>query len=289
MSYSVGGTIQATDYNTIVGASGTASGSLNYVYSTGSGAIGYGQTAVSTLTAGTLVTAAQWTTMLTPLNKCLAHQSQTQLAYTYTTGQTIKYLANVKTAVTQINTTYANAYATGGTTTGTVSGPRPTAAVNTQYGETTLDNRYATWTNGDCARYFFNAGGYLNFVTTSIVNNNGSSRSNGFTGLAINYTLGQAQYSALTTSAVGVNTQTEGGTYSGDFIKLYTSTNGTNLSGNGDYGNQIRFYLNLYSAAHGSWDTALDVTWNHRVDIVYPETTYLSSSTIAGSWLPTIT
>jgi hypothetical protein len=292
MSYSVGGTIQATDYNTIVGASGTTSGSLNYVYSTGSGAIGYGQTAVSTLTAGTLVTAAQWSSMLTPLNKCLAHQGQTQLAYTYTTGQTIQYLANVTSAVSQVNSTYASYYAQGSTTTGTTYSPNPTAAVNTSYGESTVFTRTVTFASADAARYFFNAGGQINFVTISVANNDGSGRSADIASIgSVNFNLTNTAgngtggngtngygYRSLPTGPVVVLQNTQSGTYSGDFVKLYVSTNGINSGGNGDYGSAITFWYNLYSSGHGSWNTTMNVTINHRVDIIYPESTYLASS-----------
>ena len=44
MAYSQGGLIAATDYNNFVGTA-TTSGTINYVWSTGNGQFGYGQTA----------------------------------------------------------------------------------------------------------------------------------------------------------------------------------------------------------------------------------------------------
>ena len=78
---------------------------------------------------------------------------------------------------------------------------------------------------------------------------------------------------------------TTSGTYSGDFVKFYMATNGTNLSSHGDNGNVITLYLNYYSAhtsttsgLYGSSGDTLNVTVNHRVDVVYPETTNLSNT-----------
>jgi hypothetical protein len=55
MTYSSGGLIQATDYNGFVGGATTA-GTINYVWSTGNGQFGYGQTALSQVSATNTVT-----------------------------------------------------------------------------------------------------------------------------------------------------------------------------------------------------------------------------------------
>ena len=72
MTYSSGGLIQATDYNNFI----TGSNQFNTVWSTGTGNAGYGQTALSAAaTVGSNVTASQWATLITALNKALTHQS----------------------------------------------------------------------------------------------------------------------------------------------------------------------------------------------------------------------
>jgi hypothetical protein len=53
MTYSVGGLIQATDYNGFV--ANTAGGNVNAVWNST-----YGQTALSTANVGATVTATQW-------------------------------------------------------------------------------------------------------------------------------------------------------------------------------------------------------------------------------------
>ena len=59
MSYAQYGTIQATDYNNLIGpATGSTANVLNTVWSTGSAAAGYGQTALANVTVGSTVSAA---------------------------------------------------------------------------------------------------------------------------------------------------------------------------------------------------------------------------------------
>lgn len=300
MTYSSGGLIQASDYNTFAaGATTNASTNLNYVLSTGNGAFGLGQTAVSGVSAGGLVTASQWATLINTLNNVRNHQSGagTGTIGAPTAGSTVTYLSSVTASLSSAYTNTNSFAAQGSTTTGGNYAPNPTAGVNTGYGEATVAARTVSFASADAARYFFNAGGQLNYYVTSIANNDGSSRSAGIAGLGTpsvklrnttasvnggSYLTGNGSnaygYRSLPTSPVVITQLTESGTYSGDFIKIYLATNGINSGGNGDYGSAITFYYNLYSAGHGAWNTALNITVNHQVDIVYPETTYLTTT-----------
>ena len=67
MTYAQYGTVEATDFNTLVGTNpNTTSGKLNTVWSTGGTNAGYGQTAVATVSAGNTVTATgQWANLVT--------------------------------------------------------------------------------------------------------------------------------------------------------------------------------------------------------------------------------
>jgi hypothetical protein len=290
MAYSSGGLIQFIDYNNLAWG-GNTTGSYSstiknvaYVMGVGSGAYGYGQdlSLINTVTSGATVTASQWAGLFYLTNRALGHQGGTQIAagnLNATSGQTITAFANVSTAATTINTNYASYFAQGSTTPGATYSPNPTAGDNTVYGESTISERTITFDSADAARYFFNAGGQINFVTTSVTNNNGTSRSQAIVDLTDHsYTINNAVYRALSTSYGAVQTYTAAGTYSGDFTKLSTKTNAVNASGNGDYGSVLYFALNLYSAAHGSWNTSLNITYNFRIDIVYPESTYLTAS-----------
>ena len=58
MTYSIGGLIEATDYNGF--ASTTVGANVNDVWGTGSGDKGWGQTALTTVAVAGTVTATQW-------------------------------------------------------------------------------------------------------------------------------------------------------------------------------------------------------------------------------------
>ena len=75
MTYSVGGLIQATDYNGFV--STTASGNVNGIWSTGTSDRGYGQTALATVSAAGLVTATQWANLVNTISSIASHQGTT--------------------------------------------------------------------------------------------------------------------------------------------------------------------------------------------------------------------
>ena len=121
MTYSSGGLIQATDYNTFTqGGSG-----LNNVWSTGAADFGWGQTAIASVSTGGTVTATQWATLV---NTLASAGSQTNTTLTSRTapsaGQTIAILANVSADITSVTTNRGNAAAVGteyGTFTGTTS------------------------------------------------------------------------------------------------------------------------------------------------------------------------
>ena len=100
MSYAQGSLIDAADYNGLVGSNSTTAGTINYVWSTGNGQFGYGQTAVDAVTVAATVTATQWSTMLNALNRSLQHQAgaaATLGPVNYTAVSIITYFANVAT------------------------------------------------------------------------------------------------------------------------------------------------------------------------------------------------
>lgn len=160
MTYSSGGLIQATDYNTFAG--NTTAG-LNRVWSTGSGDAGWGQTDIATVAAAGTVTATQWATIV---NNLAASGTQTSTTLTSRTapvaGNTISILANVSTDITSVTTNRGNAAASGteyGTFTGTTS--KTTATGSGQAAWTITFTHTITFPSADQARYFWNAGGIV--------------------------------------------------------------------------------------------------------------------------------
>ena len=303
MAYSQGGLIAASDYNTIVGTSpSSTANTINTVWAVGNGQYGYGQTAISQVSSAGLVTATQWATAINNLNSILTHQSGSGTGIgAPTSGSLAAYLSTFQT---NVNTAYTNAVtaATQGTTTtgGSFTGSA-TAGNDSTYNGTTL-TRTVTFASADQARYFFNAGGQINFVVSSVTNNDGSARSSDAVSVIGTYFGGMSAFKATTngqrtgtggtlagsgyvsgyyglTTAYQTIAQvtTSSGTYSTDYVQLQAKYSGT-LGSNGDKSPQISFALNYYSSHSSGFNDTLNITVNHRVDIVYPETTNLSAS-----------
>jgi hypothetical protein len=161
MTYSVGGLIQATDYNGFV--STTAGANVNATWSTGATNAGWGQTALGTVSAGGTVTATQWSSLVNTLST-MALQTGTTITSRSnpTTGQTISVLAAVNTDLTNCYTNRGNAAASGtayGTFSGTTSKTTATGSGNATW--TITFTHTVTFPSADQARYFFNAGGII--------------------------------------------------------------------------------------------------------------------------------
>ena len=316
MAYTTGGLIEAWDYNRLTWGGNAQSyvgtiNNLSAIWGTGFGYRGYGQdaTAMTTVSSGGTVSAAQWSTFIQRLNLCLAHQSGAgvQLAsgsnIGIVAGATISAFANANIAV-QTVTTNANLWtAQGSTTVGTPVYQTLTAADYAAY--TLVWNRTITFASGDAARYFFNAGGQLNwsFVTYSL---NATGRSNdvvtlfttnlgggnirGLNGTAITGAGGTVGtnsgkgYWQLTSSPQLVASITSTvASYTGDVANVNIRTNGVQGS-NGDNGSVITLQIGYTSAQEGlNFNSAISANVGLRVDVISPENTYL-----AAFALPTI-
>jgi len=303
MAYSQGGLIAASDYNTIVGTSpSSTANTINTVWAVGNGQYGYGQTAISQVSSAGLVTATQWATAINNLNSIRTHQSGSGTGIgAPTSGSLATYLSTFQT---NVNTAYTNAVtaATQGTTTtgGSFTGSA-TAGNDSTYNGTTL-TRTVTFASADQARYFFNAGGQINFVVSSVTNNDSTARSTDAVSVIGTYFAGMTGFKATTngqrtgtggtlagsgyvsgyyglTTAYQTIAQvtTSSGTYSTDYVQLQAKYSGT-LGSNGDKSPQISFALNYYSSHSSGFNDTLNITVNHRVDIVYPETTNLTNT-----------
>jgi hypothetical protein len=315
MAYASGSLIEATDYNNLAwgGTQGTYTASPNniaYVMGVGNGEFGYGQdvSAINTVTATGTVTAVQWSGLLTTLNKALGHQSGSgaQLTVTpaITAGNVITYFSTVSTAVGTINTNKALYTAQGSTTTGSTNTWNSTAglgAASSGFVDTNV-----TFASANAARYFFNAGGQINFVCSAIdsagtdrstsirdlINNmggitafrnttNGGRSGSGGTIATNNTAFG---YRNLTATPQTIVQTSDVSPYGSDytFIQCFTNTADTT---NGSTGASIVFRTYYNSAADSGFLDNINITISTRADIVYPETTYLTSS-----WgTPTIT
>lgn len=165
MSYAQFGTIQASDYNTLVGGNPTATGNtLNVTWATGSGAAGYGQPAEGNVTTGDTITASKWANLVNKTASAATHQGSSITSVTApVAGGTITYLSAIPTNLTTIYTNKLNAATQSSTTSNAVVSASTWSSIATFV-------HTATFANGDAARYFFNSGGQL-AITCSHANN----------------------------------------------------------------------------------------------------------------------
>jgi hypothetical protein len=160
MTYTAGSLIEAADYNGFVNASAN---NINKVWSTGTGDSGWGQTAISTVSAGGTVTATQWATLVANLATAGQQTSSTLTARTQpVAGNTITILNNVATDINTITNNRGNAAASGteyGVFSGTTS--KTTATGSGQSAWTITFTHTVTFASANALRYFFNAGGIV--------------------------------------------------------------------------------------------------------------------------------
>lgn len=161
MTYNVGGLIEATDYNGFV--STTSGANVNGIWGTGSTDSGYGQTALSTVSAGGTVTATQWASLVNTIASMASHQGTTITSRTApVVGDTISILNALNTDLTTLTTNRGNAAANGSqvaTFSGSVSKTTTTGSGSSAW--TITFTHTITFADANAARYFFNAGGRI--------------------------------------------------------------------------------------------------------------------------------
>ena len=271
MTYAQFGTIQAADFNTLVGGNPTTTANtLNATWATGGTNAGYGQTAVSNVTAGTNILAStQWSSLVSNTASAASHQGSSITSVSVpVAGGTITYNAAIPTNLTTIYTNRLNATAQGSTTSNT-------ATRGSTWSNQLTFTHTATFASGNAARYFFNAGGQIKMTVShpgvsgidllfnnlasnvgTVVMSSPTSGSVSIAGTSYNGITkigggGNAPtiatntgYYALTTSNATVFTQTASTGPSGylsSFIRFIAVSNGTQ-GANGDAGSVITIY-----------------------------------------------
>ena len=159
MTYVSTGVIQAADYNGFVNL--TAGANVNATWSTGTTSAGYGQTAISSVSASGVVTAVNWASLVNTIASMASHQGTAITARTApVTGNTVSILSALNTDITNCYNNRGNAVAngtqfTGWTGTNSLTGGRGAGAWSISFVNT------VTFASADAARYFFNAGGRI--------------------------------------------------------------------------------------------------------------------------------
>ena len=158
MTYTAGQLIQAADYNGFVSSNAA---NVNGIWSTGSGDYGYGQTAISTVSAAGTVTATQWATLVNTLSSIGSQQNTSIVPRTApTTGVLISILPTINTDITNLTSLRNNAVAVGAQYTGWTGTNSQTAGASGATWSITFTNTVTSAT-ANAARYFFNAGGMI--------------------------------------------------------------------------------------------------------------------------------
>lgn len=307
MTYSSGGLIQATDYNNFVGSNpAIGTGTINAVWSTGSGAWGYGQTAVSQSAAtGGTVTATQWATLINALNSTLIHQSGSGSGIAATTaGSTITYLNTLSTNIATAYTNARNFASNSAVVAGVGSATTTWTQATTSSTVTRSFGTRLTFPSADQARYFFNAGGRIKLNVSGALSGSTSTRSTevvnlltylGGVGLfAANTNAGRlgtggtlntndttkGYWSATTSNSAIVAVTATLAPYTSDTASITYITNG--LQGtNNDNGSIVDFWVNVTSTsgnASYSFNDDIGVNVVRSVDISYPESTNLANT-----------
>ena len=156
MAYSLGGTIEATDYNSRVNT-------INSVWATGTSDSGYGQTALTTTAVGSTVTATQWATLISTLSAITYHQAGAGIGITQpTAGNTIQWLTTLDSFINVIYANRLNASITGAGVTNAIG----SMSSATTWFTSSIKECTVTFSSTNAARYFFNTGGSLAFSLT---------------------------------------------------------------------------------------------------------------------------
>lgn len=202
MAYQTGDTILDDEYNVFVtglaGGGATDSANLNNVWGTGVGDRGYGQaTTISAVSAGDTVTATQWATLLARITSAASHQGSSLTAMTTPSAtDIIEVIGAISANLSTIHTNRINAAGTG---TPSSTNMNSTGSWETQARQTIT----LTWADPDEARYFFNAGGYIE-ITPSVVGYTDDQKARAWD--ALTQMVGTIQFKANTTTMSGDTT-----------------------------------------------------------------------------------
>lgn len=305
MAYAQFDTVQATDFNSLVGGNPTTTANtLNATWATGGGSAGYGQTAVANVSVGANIAAtSQWASLISNTASAAIHQgsSITSVAVPVS-GGVVTYLSAIPTNLQTIYSNRLNAALQGSTTTNTVT-------YGTTWSNAITFTHTVSFANGDAARYFFNSGGQIkmtvshpagtgiNLLLNNLASNvgtvvlsaptSGTAVISGVTYAGVTKVGGGGNsptidstkgYYGLTTANANVFTQTASTGPSGylsTFIRFIVKSNGTQ-GVNADAGNIITIYTVWDEVPNGLVVSSGSVT---TLTLTLPE-----STNIANSW-----
>lgn len=264
MTYLSGQPITASDFNTLF------ANKVNSTWSTGSGAAGWGQSAVNVVSGGAIITAAQWNDYITKANLAYRHINNgaaAPITGSASAGSVISIIGNMETTANNVN---ANALSglTG------VAGPSLSRNTGSGFQQTSVSaSATYTFASYDQMRWFFNANGqvYFNAVYTPAATNAKNTDWSSIVGnLGTTYVTRNNFYS-IGAGLTFVTSSSVNGTYgAGNFARFSGVVSGSSL------------IITIYAQDTGegtlfdSADTLGFITAYFYS--TYPATTYLSSA-----------
>ena len=275
MTYSVGGTIQAADYNGFVGTTAVnlpyasslaATDKVAALIGVGYGDRGYGQTSttLADVAVSNSVTAVQWNNLLNAMTTLNTHQgSGLTLQPTVASGGTITYQSSIPTNIATLDTNRLLSNITQMTVSSVL-----TSSISTPWSGTITHVFTVDFGTENAARYFFNSGGQIRWSGS----NTGGSTGSAAAWAALLTAMGTIKMGADSTTYTGSGgtitnnigyygltgslVQTfihygSGPYYSGLYYSIQVSRG--NYSGsNGGNGSLINCTVTLYDSAYGS-------------------------------------
>jgi hypothetical protein len=187
MSFQRGNLVEASDFNTLIGnVSTTLLETINGVFATGSGTLGYGQTPIQPVIVNNTVTAAnEWNQLATNLSAIAAHQGTSVVNFNApVTGNTVAFSSVITNNLSLVTQKRFNAALQGASNNTSITN-------NVTWQNELVFTHLVEFENGDAARYFFNTGGQLKLT---VLHPTGPSTNAMFADLASN--VGQVVISA---------------------------------------------------------------------------------------------
>lgn len=295
MAYVTGDTILDTHYNGFVS-------NINDVWGTGVGDFGWGQSGeLATVSDGTTVTAAQWSSLVSRVGTVANHTNTTITNDAApTVGNTIGILANVTSNISTLRTNRTNlhAFGTGIAASSTTS--------NSTWTTEATQRQQLTFAGGNEARYFFNAGGKIT-ISFSVASGSGDKNSNwrtlatacgtyeiyansggkvGGSGTASTNLTGTGYYDLPDSFATRVTLFQQFGTssYSTNFIRVTAYSSSDHADGLGNNGRIISVQVEYDDAHNTNTDEPVNGDVTTTFTAVPPDTTYITDSWGTPSW-----
>jgi hypothetical protein len=242
----------------------------NDVLGTGSGASGYGQAnTVSSVAAGTIISATQWATLLSKISLCANHQGSSLTSITNpSAGDTISAYTALTGNIITINNSKSNAVANGADIT------RTDNYTSIWYTSVTATHTI-TFGSADELRYFLNAGGMIR-VSSSRSGGTSNNKNTEWTDLVGSAKMGTIAFTGEAGSKTIAGTSYTGTTKVGGGGTTNILTTGTGVNGWGTgYTNYFRQYADTSPYTSNYVTIACK---DNGSNILYVQTTYTDAA-----------